>query len=259
MPNRLYLTPFFICIFFLLYSALAQAEKISVVTEYLQPYQIKNADGSLGGYATEIIYALFKITGDTPDIQVLPWPRAYMMAQKNENTLIFSMARTAAREKQFNWVGRLIEEQLYFWRLKSNSNKKINTISDIRSSIVSVTKNSNTSQFAQHQNFRKLIYVTAETQNMKMLFKNRVDFILGSELSFLKRSEELGLDINKIEKVLRVPELKSDLSVAFSLQTSEKLVAKYKDAFIQLKASGKLIEIKRRWGLESNSTEIPGL
>ena len=72
---------------FYLPSFLVKADIVKVVTEYLPPFQIRMIDGSLSGYGTEVIAELFKITGDTPDVQVLPWARAYANARKKPNVL----------------------------------------------------------------------------------------------------------------------------------------------------------------------------
>ena len=43
-------------------------------------------------------------------IRLYPWARAYDMALKEPNVLIFLIARTSARETQFKWAGRNHED-----------------------------------------------------------------------------------------------------------------------------------------------------
>jgi polar amino acid transport system substrate-binding protein len=40
-----------------------------------------------------------------PDIDVLPWTRAYHLLQTDNPSVLFTMSRTAAREELFQWVG----------------------------------------------------------------------------------------------------------------------------------------------------------
>ncbi len=242
---------------FLLFSPFIHARKINVVTEYLEPYQIKNQDGSLGGYSTDIVHALFKITGDTADIQVMPWARAYTLASREKDTLIFSIARTKIREEKFQWIGSLIEEQLYFWALKSEFKQNVSSVEQLKKYIISTTKNSNADQYLRQNNFLKIVPIAKEQQNMGLLFKKRVDLIIGAELTFATRSQLLNFDINKMVKVLSIPELKSDLSIAFSLNTHSELVKRYQQAYKQMVKSGQLEQIQQKWGLESKTTDLP--
>jgi polar amino acid transport system substrate-binding protein len=96
----------------LLVSFDARAQEIDVVTELLEPYQIEKADGSLGGFSTEVVEALFKITKDQASIKIMPWARAYEVALNQPNTLIYSIAHTQMRDKKFHWIGALKKERL---------------------------------------------------------------------------------------------------------------------------------------------------
>lgn len=103
-----------LCFLFMTPSYIIANEKpLKIVTEYLKPYQIKNEDGSLGGYGTDIVQALLTLTNKKADIAVLPWARAYRMALNEPNVLIFSIARTPHRENLFQWIGTIKSHQIY--------------------------------------------------------------------------------------------------------------------------------------------------
>jgi polar amino acid transport system substrate-binding protein len=236
-------------LFFLSWSFSAETTEINVVTELLEPYQIKNSDGSLGGFSTDVINSLYSLTNDTPIIQVMPWARAYEVALKQPNTMIYSIARTPAREKNFHWIGALKEERLYFWGLKkyfTNTNYTVDALKHLK---IAVSRHSNTAQYIISQDFLNIYQLANERQNMDMLFKNRVDLILATQITIETRAKKLGYNFNEMQKLNEVAALNNKLSIAFSLNTSPELVKKYQAAFKELVTSGQLEELKEKWKL----------
>ena len=47
-------------------------DEVTVVTEYLEPYQVQNEDGSVGGMATEIMQAVFTKLNMPFKVKVMP-------------------------------------------------------------------------------------------------------------------------------------------------------------------------------------------
>ncbi|MCJ8318054.1 MAG: transporter substrate-binding domain-containing protein [Colwellia sp.] len=243
----------------LLCSALSSpvhANEINVVTEYLSPYQIKNNDGSLGGFSTEVIHALFKITGDSPKIRVLPWARAYATAQYEKNTMIFSIAKTNKRLSKFHWIGDLIDEEYYFWALASNSTFSKPTLDALKQYRIATSRNSNEYEYLIEQEFEDIYPVVNEDQRTQMLYKERIDLIIETEITLKSNTQRLNLDFSKLSKLLSVDPLNSTLSIAFNLNSDIKLIKKYQNAFSQLKMSGQLLKLQEKWNLTNTSAVI---
>lgn len=236
-------------IFILFVSFSGRTEEIEVVTEFLEPYQIQNPDGSLSGFSTEVVEALFKITKDQPNIHVMPWARAYEVALHKPNILIYSIAHTNNRSKKFHWVGALKEERLYFWGLKKYYTKDNYTVSALKNFKIAVSRNSNSAQYLIAQDFSNIYQLANERQNMDMLFIDRVDLILATQITIETRAKSLGYDFNKLQRLNEVAALNNKLSIAFSLNTSSVLVEKYQAAFQQLVSDGQLAKLKEKWQL----------
>lgn len=47
-------------------------------------------------------------------IDILPWKRAFTMAQQQKHTCVYSTSRTPEREKQFKWIGPTDEAEWVF-------------------------------------------------------------------------------------------------------------------------------------------------
>ncbi|MBA6378796.1 MULTISPECIES: ABC transporter substrate-binding protein [unclassified Colwellia] len=245
-----YLTILIITFFLLSLPFNGKAEVIEVVTELLEPYQIKNPDGSLGGFSTDVVEALFKITEDHPKIQVMPWARAYDVALHNPNVLIYSIAHTKLRNKKFHWIGALKEERLYFWGLKKHYPKTNYKVSALKNRKIAVSRNSNSAQYLIAQDFSNIYQLANERQTMNMLFIDRVDLILATQITIETRAKNLGYDFNELQRLNEVAALNNKLSIAFSLNTSPTLIKKYQTAFQQLVTTGQLAKIKEKWKLD---------
>jgi len=258
MKRLVNITPFKISLLLLLsaLSFLIDANEIDVVTEYLSPYQIKNDDNSLGGFSTEVIHDLFKITGDRPNIRVMPWARAYATAQNTKNTMIYSIAKTAKRLTKFHWIGELIYEEYYFWGLASNKSLAKLSLDALKHYRIATSRHSNEYEYLTEQNFEKIYPVVNGDQRTQMLYKERIELIIETEVTLKSNTRKLNLDFNELQKLHSIDNLNATLSIAFNINSDPKLIKKYKEAFSQLKESGQLTKLQNKWGLPSTSVGI---
>lgn len=234
-------------------SAFANTENnhITAFTELLAPYQFQSSDGKLSGLSIDIFNELTAITGDISTVKVMSWARAYEKVQNTPNSIIFSMARTSERENKFLWVGSIVENQSYFWGLKKRFKDKHFTFDEIRDHEIVVSRNSNGHNYVKKYRFPSVFPVVHEEQVIKMVYKGRVDFLMSSAPTLTSLSKKLSLDINELTPVHKVEGRNTNLSIAFNLASDTDLVAKYQNAFEQLKSSGKLAQLREKWGITS--------
>lgn len=240
---------FFSCCSLLLISMTVHSEEVKVVTEYLTPYQIKNPDGSLGRFSTEIVRAIFKQANKQPNFVVMPWARAYEVAKSEKNVMIFSIARTEERDKRFHWIGSLTNEKLYFWGLKSQFDKPIDDIEQLKNYKIAIARYSNVDQYLNDYEFKNVYKLSKEEQNIQMLFKGRADIIVSTELTLINKLKKHGLDFNKIFKIKEFIDLNNDLNLAISLQSDPKLVLEFQHAYKEIKTLGEINVINQKWGI----------
>ncbi len=96
----------------LCWSCLAQADELpdmltqlTVMTEDYPPLNYLE-NGELTGASAEILHLVYtKLGVPFPDIEVLPWSRAYHLLQTDRPGMLFTMSRTSARENLFQWAG----------------------------------------------------------------------------------------------------------------------------------------------------------
>lgn len=236
----------------LLLSLSLAAADIRVVTEYRSHYQLQNEDGSLGGYMTDVIRALFEITGDKPLFEVHPWGRTYTEALNNPNVLIYSIAFNPSRAALFDCVAELESEQLYFWALKDRVPLKLNTITELYPYRIGVTQSSNPDQYLTEQGLPKLLRIATPEQALGMLYKERLDLVISAEASVKNRAVELGFDPSQLKKVFSLDELNHPICAAFNLQSDSDLRQRYRAAFVTLQQNGTLEQIRQRWQVAEN-------
>jgi len=227
----------------------AKAIEIKVVTEYLKPYQIKKDDNTLGGFSTEVIHALFELTGDKPNIKVMPWARTYHTVMNSQNMMVYSLARTKLREPLFKWVGKLHREQLYVWGLKSKFSRPFTTLDELKPFSFATSRGSNPEQYLTKHDFTKLYRLGNVERNIQMLFSERVDFIISAEFPVKLRCKKMKFDCANLIKLFDIPELNSDLSVAFNLDTDPAIVERFQHAFKKLEKTGVVTALRKKWSL----------
>jgi polar amino acid transport system substrate-binding protein len=227
----------------------ALATPVTVVTEYLPPFQQKNDDGSLGGYSTEVVRALYALMGEKLEIQVLPWARAYSTALRGKNVLIYSMSYSKERAKLFHWVGILEYEQGYIWGLKSRFPRPPKSLDAMRSYSVSVTHGSLPDAYLSRKGFSNVHHVVNAEQNIGMLFRRRVDLIVGTELPLRAFVKKQSLDFKKVTKLFKAKGLNTNLQLAFSKDTDPAILARFQQSFKQLQQSKEFKAIRQKWGL----------
>lgn len=98
-----------------------QAGAVTLTTEDYPPFNFSEDGGqSVTGQSTEILKEMSRRTDIPVSIRLLPWRRAYLMAQDDPDTCVYSTTRTEEREKRFKWVGPLVKSSWAFYTLSDN-------------------------------------------------------------------------------------------------------------------------------------------
>ena len=233
------------------------ANNIRIVAEHLPPYQI--VDGTqVTGLSVDIVNALLAITKDQTKIEVFPWARAYQLALTKPNIFIMTLSRSFKREEQFNWVGQVASVDMHVWRLKSRPEISPTNIQDLTKYVIGVQRGDHHHEALVNilGDQQKLSVTSFKAQEMEMLFRERVDLILGNPKTLPTRINRIGLDANLVESALKVNQVSAPLYLAFSKQTSQATVDTYIKAFKQLEENGTLSKLRAKW-LNRPSTKSP--
>ena len=217
---------------------------LTILTENLPPLNYVK-DGELVGPSVEIVKEIQRRVGSREKIQVYPWARAYKMALKDENVVLFSTTHTKERDDKFKWVGPLATKRDILVAKKSlgiiinnlDDAKKVGHIGTLRDDTREI--------LLKRHGFTNLEPVSDEQLNAQKLVLGRID-LWAYKIPGLRTVCELaGVDHNELEEVYHLREI--DVSIAFSNKTSDSIVKKWKNAFDEMIVDGTIIQIRRKW------------
>lgn len=114
----------------------AEPVRMQLLAEDNPPFNYVSEAGRLEGPSVEVVDAVMKAAGLEYDLSVLPWRRAFARAHEEPNTCLFSMNRTAAREKQFKWVGPLFPGGGLAFYLRAGDDRVIRSEADLKGHVI---------------------------------------------------------------------------------------------------------------------------
>lgn len=231
---------YILLITFLIISNLAIAgDKIVLMAELLPPFQYYNENEKLTGISIEIIEGIKTIVKCDNPIKIVPWTRGLKITKKRKNNALFSMLRTPDREKQFKWVGPLVEFSVVFFK-KTDSPITLNSVEDAKKvKKVGVTKNVANHEMLLAMGFKNLdvIQSGADEKNIKKVVKGRIDLWPTTYFGGLYNAKNLGFE-GMIEPITDFPVFEGHLYLAFNSKTEDRIIKKWQIALDRLKSDG---------------------
>jgi polar amino acid transport system substrate-binding protein len=228
-----------------LFTTFASALTITVVTEDYPPYNYTEG-GKITGASTEIVEATLKIAGISYTLKSYPWARTYKMAQTKKNVLIYSIGRSKKRENMFKWVDIIAPYDIFLFKLKSRGDVTVNSLDDAKKYEIGGVRDDVRTQHLQGLGF-KLQIVDTDLLNLKKLNQKRIDLFPIDILACVYLLKKNKFDPKNYEKTIKVEELSSGLYMAFSKQTDDATVKKFKKALDELKSSGEFKKIEDKY------------
>ena len=215
---------------------------IKIYTEHYPPNNMKVA-GKLTGQSVEILDAMFKQMDSKQkieDIKLTNWSRAYSIALKLPNSMVFSTTRTTQRENLFKWVGPISTTTVGVIALKSK-NIVINNINDFNNyKIGAVLKDVAEQLLIEKGVSKKSIQHVNGANAIKISFnkmeKNRIDMFAYNATVAFEGAKKEGFDTSKYEIIYKL--IVADLSFAFNKKTDDKIIKKWQEALDTLKVNG---------------------
>lgn len=220
------------------------ADELRLLTEEAPPMSFTR-DGEPSGFSVEVVRALLARTGDSGKIEVLPWTRAFHLAQQAADTALFSTVRTPVREDRFHWVGPIVVGTTSFYSLKSR-HLVIDTLQQAAASgPLALPKQWYTYETLSVQGFSNLYGVSSSKQMVTMLKHGRVKLIATEDLTLA--GELAAAELKPQDVTAHVPFMRSAYYIAFSPQTSVVRVMRWQRALQQMHEDGSLAAILKRW------------
>lgn len=238
---------FFLPIFLL--TKIAICQHITIVTEDWPPFNYMKGQ-EVVGVSTAIVKATLNHAGLEYKIRSYPWARAYRKALYDDNTLIYTIARTKEREDLFKWIGPFASRKMYLFKLKSRKDIQLKSFEDLKRYKIAVFHEDATHQQLIKRGFpeKQLQKITSANSNILMLAFGKVDLIPANEFALISqlKSKDVkvsllhyknSLSYHQVEKAYLLVD-KGGYYMAFSKKTSDQIVVKVRKAFDEISQQG---------------------
>jgi len=236
MKGRFAILAVLLCGFFL--QARAQ-EKILAVTEEFAPFNYTE-NGKVTGYSTRLVEEMFRRAGLAYELNSYPWSRTYKLAQTLPNVVIFTMARTPEREKEFQWIGALAKRKLYLYKLASRKDIQVEGIADAKKYWTSANRDDAAEKLLIGLGFsydKNLDLSPSDVSSLNKLLAGRVDFITGSDYTVGYLLQKEGIDASRLQRSIALVD-QGEYFVAASKNTSPEIVRRLRAAYEQMEKEG---------------------
>lgn len=227
----------------------AGAQTLTIVSDPYPPLgYVKN--GEIVGFTVDLIKLLQQRTGIEGKFVMYPWARAYEMAQKEKDILIYQLTYTEERARLFQLVGPIYHATDSLWKLKARKDIVLRNLKDATQYRVGTVRDYFTHKYLLENGFqegRNLDAVHDDDMNVQKLASGRIDLMFLDELVFNYRVKELGYKRDDFDNAF--PVVSHDEYLAFSRQTSPDLVSRFAKALLAMKKDGSYNGILRKYGI----------
>lgn len=227
----------------LLFSSISLAASDSIndytiMTEDYPPFNYSDGD-DVKGLAAEIFSLTLRNLNSTKtskNFEILPWARSYKDIQSLDNTILFSMTRTAERENMFKWVGPIAPTKISIMTLKSKG-IKISDFTNLGSYRIGTVRDDIGELLLLSNNFPKeyIKSVAKLENNISKLDADRIDLISYEENVLKWTIKQEGKKLIDYETVFILKE--SEVFYAFNKNTPDSLIKQVQEAFDKVKNS----------------------
>ncbi|MCA1404767.1 transporter substrate-binding domain-containing protein [Ensifer sp. IC3342] len=225
-------------------SATARAETIHFVTEEYPPYNFSTASGA-NGASVEQVALIMKAVDLAYEIKVLPWARAFALAESQPYHCVFTTVHDAERDRNFKWIEPLLVDHLTLVRRKGAAIAP-QTIDEAKQFVVGTQQEDFSAAYLKAHGFEKIDYAASLDSTVKKLSAGRIDLLMTSEKTF----ETMRADGKPVEAAL-VLEGKQ-YGIACHRDMPDETVARMQAELDRLIANGTQDRIFERYGLRPN-------
>ncbi|ASY57355.1 transporter substrate-binding domain-containing protein [Sinorhizobium sp. CCBAU 05631] len=222
-------------------SAAAHAETIHFVTEEYPPYNFSTPNGASGASVDQI--ALIMKAVELPyEIEVLPWARAFALAESEPFHCVFTTGHDAERDKKFRWIEPLLVDQMIMVRHR-HSAIELRTLDEAKQFIVGTQREDFSASYLKEHGFQRIDYASSLDSTLRKLIAGRVDLMMTSEKTF----ETMRAEGKPVEAAL-VLEGKQ-YGIACHIDTPDEIVSRMQVELNRLIATGSQDRIYEQYGL----------
>ncbi len=214
-----------------------QAQVIYLKTEHYPPYNIDlslndSGESGIGGASAEIVLEMIRRSGYRHELELLPWKRAYRLAETEVYTGVFSTTRTEAREDVFKWVGPIADNNYVLFTMQDR-NIILNDINAAKKYSVGAYQGSAGEGLMREAKI-PIELVPRDHLNALKLQRNRIDLWVSGNLYGPYLAKQYG--VTNLKEVYTVR--KAQMYVAFNKSTPNVVINKLNNILQTMREEG---------------------
>ncbi|ANB69147.1 transporter substrate-binding domain-containing protein [Aeromonas veronii] len=228
-------------------TARADLGKLEYLTEEYPPYNFSDPQGQPTGLAVDLLQMIWQHSGVTPQpVRILPWARGYYLLTQKPNVVLFSTARTQAREDLFKWVCPIGYSE-YILLGRKAQNITLTTFEQMSQYKISAVRSDAAEQLLLNNGMddNNIIPANRLSQGLKMLLSGRADLLATSKLAGYDAIRELKLssDDFNVAMVLSAEQL----CYAFSRQVPDSEITLFQQGLTRALASEEFRKLQAKY------------
>ncbi len=226
--------------------ARARSVPLTLLTEDWAPLNFVKGE-RLTGFSVELVREILRRQGldEKLPIEVNPWHVSYERARRGPQVMLFTTARTMARDSQFKWAGPLLT-QAYSLIGRKDSGVKITCLHDAKNvRRIGVYQNDIGEEVLKAEGFENMRVSGKDSENLTLLKNGDIDLWVSSSLAFVSVAMEAGFDPSDLEVVFTIKDI--DFYLAFSLDTPDEVVSWWQHYVDEMKKDGFYHKLLEKW------------
>lgn len=227
-------------------AAAAHAADLHAYTEPLPPLNYEEA-GEARGFSTELLRTLAQRAGLSLQIDVLPWPRAVLMAAGDPSSVLYTLTRNAEREAQYQWVGPIARRRIALYRLAEHPDVQVRDLEDLARIRTAVARESATARMLQARGLgQHLEEALDDDSTMRMLIANRVDAVAMLDFAAAWHSSRQGPGFRALRPLITLDD-RHEYYFGLNRDAPPELAARLQQALDDVKRDGALQKLTQRY------------
>ncbi|PHV12444.1 substrate-binding periplasmic protein [Chitinimonas sp. BJB300] len=227
-------------------SASASADTLTAYTEEWPPYNYTEG-GVIKGIATDILHAVCAEIKINCAINMVPWARGYALTLSTPNTLVYTTARKAEREKAFAWVGPILPRTTWVYA-RSGVDAVPDTVSALQHFRIGVVRGEASTADLQAAKvpLSALVFENSDAGVMKLLNAGLVDVMINTEAGMAWNLKLTGMEPRAVKKLFKFND-DGGYYFALNLRTDPAIIANMQSALDAMRRDGRLQALIRRY------------
>lgn len=230
----------------LLPTGVVVAAELTAYTEEWAPYNYTEGN-AIKGIATDVLNAACAEAKIDCRIVVVPWARAYSTVVNTPNTLIYTIARTAARDSEFVWVGPLLPRTVWVYGRAGLATRvrEARHLAQLRIGVVRDDA-SGPDLLAAGVPASALVEDSSNASVLRMYKRAMVDAVVDTEVGMAWNLRSAAMPANSATRLVKLSD-GGAYYFAFNRQSDPQLVRSLQHAFDKVKHDGTFEAIRKKY------------